>query len=423
MANTSPISKVIDFMASDRKQISFYVAKSDCQKLYAFLSKYKKNVTYGYYKGKFNVKKFEGQKPIPRKGLVATAKVRQTYKFIGKAEQRFKYLRQLIRLEMKENNTKKKDLYRKAITSLGLCTKSISHQNHLRGVLTGGMVNILAKTKDDVSGEKPKKLFVEAASAFIVAIYNNDNNEMTSRDAINAANQLCEEDIVSPKSFARKSLVQLSWPSYGKLLKERFATNELLYSLSEAGKEAAKRILSFRDSKPKIRKEMYSHNNESGIVLRVDEREGGQGKKLYEIHAKLKKVNVSHETHLLPIGDYDIVYKDSIDDVYKLPFVIERKTFKDIQASLIDGRYEKQKARLISYKQKNPLVQIFFLFEGNPEFNSIRFLHSDIIEARKKYKQLCADISSNKNFKLLTTNNPQETSNVLRSLWKKNKEV
>jgi ERCC4-type nuclease len=57
----------------------------------------------------------------------------------------------------------------------------------------------------------------------------------------------------------------------------------------------------------------------------------------------------------LEIGD--IIYKLDKDIIY----IIERKTFNDLGASIKDGRYKEQKIRLLSNSNEN----IFYIIEGN----------------------------------------------------------
>jgi len=65
----------------------------------------------------------------------------------------------------------------------------------------------------------------------------------------------------------------------------------------------------------------------------------------------------------LDIGD--IIYKLNDDIIY----IIERKTFNDLGASIKDGRYKEQKIRLLSNSNNN----IYYIIEG--DFNSCTTLN------------------------------------------------
>jgi ERCC4-type nuclease len=57
----------------------------------------------------------------------------------------------------------------------------------------------------------------------------------------------------------------------------------------------------------------------------------------------------------LEIGD--IIYKKDEEVIY----IVERKTFNDLGASINDGRYKEQKIRLLSNSNRN----LFYILEGN----------------------------------------------------------
>tara|TARA_B100001094_G_scaffold332396_1_gene404265 strand:- start:1148 stop:1804 length:657 start_codon:yes stop_codon:yes gene_type:complete len=62
--------------------------------------------------------------------------------------------------------------------------------------------------------------------------------------------------------------------------------------------------------------------------------------------------NCEVQVQQLNIGDIHIIY-----DTHKI--IIERKTLKDLQASIRDGRYKEQKARLLASE-----AEVWYIFEG-----------------------------------------------------------
>ena len=70
------------------------------------------------------------------------------------------------------------------------------------------------------------------------------------------------------------------------------------------------------------------------------------------------KNNYTFSTSNLEVGD--IQYKNDNNIIY----IIERKTVNDLGASIKDGRYKEQKARLLSHNKNN----IFYIIEGNINF-------------------------------------------------------
>lgn len=74
-----------------------------------------------------------------------------------------------------------------------------------------------------------------------------------------------------------------------------------------------------------------------------------------ELISKLSEMKVDFTVQQLDIGD--ILFKRGQEDI----FVIERKTVRDLKASICDGRSREQKARLLSNFSKE---RILYLVEG-----------------------------------------------------------
>ena len=69
----------------------------------------------------------------------------------------------------------------------------------------------------------------------------------------------------------------------------------------------------------------------------------------------LEDKNIDFKKEQLLVGD--IMYKKNDEILY----IIERKTIDDLGASIKDGRYKEQKARLLSHYDA---TKVFYLFEG-----------------------------------------------------------
>lgn len=97
----------------------------------------------------------------------------------------------------------------------------------------------------------------------------------------------------------------------------------------------------------------------------------------------------------LEIGD--IIYKLDEEIIY----IIERKTFNDLGASIKDGRYKEQKTRLLSNSNNN----IFYIIEGNIELCTTL-----------KQKALLGSIINmifRDNIKVIFSSNINQTFNIL----------
>lgn len=73
---------------------------------------------------------------------------------------------------------------------------------------------------------------------------------------------------------------------------------------------------------------------------------------------KDKQLEGEFERESLPLGDF--LFKD--DNTQYL--IIERKTYEDLAASIVDGRFREQKSRLIEMKASGS--RVMYIIEGNP---------------------------------------------------------
>ena len=92
------------------------------------------------------------------------------------------------------------------------------------------------------------------------------------------------------------------------------------------------------------------------MIIKIDTREVDLYKLCNQLMIANEKVNVVQET--LPLGDIVICDKDD-----KELIVIERKTLRDLAASIVDGRYNEQSFRLNQLNLENH--NIIYLIEGN----------------------------------------------------------
>jgi ERCC4-type nuclease len=75
--------------------------------------------------------------------------------------------------------------------------------------------------------------------------------------------------------------------------------------------------------------------------------------------------------------DKEEIYKENVEEneeksrelKAKIHLIIERKSIKDLAASIKDGRYLEQKKRLLSFRQQNPHVKLAYILEGHYTFN------------------------------------------------------
>ena len=139
-------------------------------------------------------------------------------------------------------------------------------------------------------------------------------------------------------------------------------TTGLVYRLSEAGRERAAQLRRYGEAgeAQPLRHHRRIAAGEAGVaVLLVDEREGG-GQAHAKFHAlcdALEREGARFETCRLPEGDYLWVEQRAgagggAVQVRELPRLIERKAANDVAASLKDGRWSRQQARMAAHSAR-----------------------------------------------------------------------
>lgn len=134
------------------------------------------------------------------------------------------------------------------------------------------------------------------------------------------------------------------------------------------------------------------------VRITIDHREGA-----------LKELGIENvEWKLLPLGDIIIEEDD------KPLLVIERKTLKDLAASIKDGRYKSQKVRLLSAFPKDIIC---YIIEGYLQYNeqetnisgiSVEALHSSIINTILRDK-----------LHVFHTKDTQDTCDLIQQIFKR----
>ena len=76
----------------------------------------------------------------------------------------------------------------------------------------------------------------------------------------------------------------------------------------------------------------------------------------------LKEQDVLHESVTLDIADIEFLQGES---GCGRRFLMERKTIKDLAASIVDGRFKDQKDRMLGILEREPTTAISYILEGN----------------------------------------------------------
>ena len=139
------------------------------------------------------------------------------------------------------------------------------------------------------------------------------------------------------------------------------------------------------------------------MFIKVDYRETDLLSKLTDIN---KYANITIQSENLPLGDIIICSDDGLEKV-----MIERKTLKDLAASIRDGRYKEQGFRLNACDVPNH--NIFYLLEGN--LQTYKPFHKGTVD---KYALLSSMVSITyyKGFSLYRSNSLEESAEWLLQL-------
>lgn len=143
------------------------------------------------------------------------------------------------------------------------------------------------------------------------------------------------------------------------------------------------------------------------MIIKIDNREDIEIFNTCSSQLDLSKNTIIQEN--LPLGDI-IIYNDNNEE----KLIIERKTIKDLAASIKDGRYTEQSFRLTNCSQHNH--NIIYLIEGNIE----NFKH--FTDQRINKNVLWSSIVSLnyfKGFSVIKTQNLKETCDFLICLVNK----
>jgi ERCC4-type nuclease len=148
--------------------------------------------------------------------------------------------------------------------------------------------------------------------------------------------------------------------------------------------------------------------NKTDILLEIDYRE----RDIIELF-KEANLNVNYKVCNLIIGDF--IIKNEKDETL---FVIERKSIKDLCASITDGRFKEQKDRLLeSIQDPNKIV---YIIEGK---KSEAFIHGSSPGVTKKsINSSILNLIFKHSYRVIFTESKQDTVDNLIMLYTKIKE-
>lgn len=155
------------------------------------------------------------------------------------------------------------------------------------------------------------------------------------------------------------------------------------------------------------------------MYLLVDYRESAFINKLSEYSyiendvlksVEINNIEISYKITSLPIGDF--IIQSDLDDINTVEMIIERKSIKDLCASITDGRFREQKRRLFDSVKDSS--RITYIIEGNIEgVEKQNILSQNIINGS------ILNLIYKHNYRVVQTENKFNTFNNILLLYKK----
>jgi crossover junction endonuclease MUS81 len=128
------------------------------------------------------------------------------------------------------------------------------------------------------------------------------------------------------------------------------------------------------------------------------------------INVSIQNIDIQFKVTSLPIADFIIL--ENIDDHNSIRLAIERKSIKDLCASITDGRFREQKQRLA--ESINDTKKICYLIEGAKNISDRELSLSQTI-----INGSLLNLVFKHDYHLVQTENKQDTFNIVVLLYKK----
>jgi crossover junction endonuclease MUS81 len=122
------------------------------------------------------------------------------------------------------------------------------------------------------------------------------------------------------------------------------------------------------------------------------------------------KKEISFDKKQLLLGDIQCVINKAGHNNY-IDYVIERKTIKDLLASIKDGRYKEQKGRVLSQIEQKNIGTFFYIIEGSSHY--LKQYEKTI------YQGVLISISLRDNIHIIKTDSIYDTGDFLIRLYKR----
>jgi crossover junction endonuclease MUS81 len=160
------------------------------------------------------------------------------------------------------------------------------------------------------------------------------------------------------------------------------------------------------------------------MYLLVDYRESAFINKLSEYSyiendvlkaVEINNIEISYKITSLPVGDF--IIQSDISNIDTIEMIIERKSIKDLCASITDGRFREQKRRLFDSVKDSS--RITYIIEGIRKIQVLEGVEKQNILSQNIISGSILNLIYKHNYRVVQTENKLDTFNNILLLYKK----
>lgn len=160
------------------------------------------------------------------------------------------------------------------------------------------------------------------------------------------------------------------------------------------------------------------------MYLLVDYRESAFINKLSEYSyiendvlkaVEINNIEISYKITSLPVGDF--IIQSDLGNIDTVEMIIERKSIKDLCASITDGRFREQKRRLFDSVKDSS--RITYIIEGIRKIQVLEGVEKQNILSQNIISGSILNLIYKHNYRVVQTENKLDTFNNILLLYKK----
>lgn len=130
---------------------------------------------------------------------------------------------------------------------------------------------------------------------------------------------------------------------------------------------------------------------------------------------EINNIEISYKITSLSIGDF--IIQSDLSNIDTIEMIIERKSIKDLCASITDGRFREQKSRLLDSVKDSS--KITYIIEGNTKIQVLEGVEKQNILSQNIINGSILNLIYKHNYRVVQTENKLDTFNNILLLYKK----